>query len=157
MGRRVNEILSARTGDGYVFRVDLRLRPTPEATPIVLPVNAAISYYESQALAWEQAAFIRARACAGDTGLGPTLGCIEPPKLHRELMRTRVTVADQLRCAGVEVLLRAAHGLLKRWRHGLIQHANTASRAVGSRRASAVSGTRTYSLRMFSMCSGKAS
>ncbi len=70
MGRRVTEILSARTGDGYVFRVDLRLRPTPEVTPIVLPVNAAIGYYESQALAWEQAAFIRARACSGDTALG---------------------------------------------------------------------------------------
>ena len=70
MGRRVTEILSARTGDGYVFRVDLRLRPTPEVTPIVLPVNAAIGYYESQALAWEQAAFIRARACAGDRALG---------------------------------------------------------------------------------------
>lgn len=70
MGRRVSEILSARTGDGYVFRVDLRLRPTPEVTPIVLPINAAISYYESQALAWEQAAFIRSRACAGDIALG---------------------------------------------------------------------------------------
>ncbi|MBN9789307.1 glutamine-synthetase adenylyltransferase [Pseudonocardia sp. TMWB2A] len=70
MGRRVTEILSARTGEGYVFRVDLRLRPTPEVTPIVLPVNAAIGYYESQALAWEQAAFIRARACAGDKALG---------------------------------------------------------------------------------------
>lgn len=70
IGRRVSEILSARTGDGYVFRVDLRLRPSPEATPIVLPVDAAIGYYESQALAWEQAAFIRARACAGDRTLG---------------------------------------------------------------------------------------
>lgn len=70
MGRRITEILSARTGDGYVFRVDLRLRPTPEVTPIVLPVNAAIGYYESQALAWEQAAFIRARACSGDRALG---------------------------------------------------------------------------------------
>src|SRR3546814_1359442 len=55
---------------GYVFRVDLRLRPSPEATPIVLPVDAAISYYESTALGWEQAAFIRARAAAGDKGLG---------------------------------------------------------------------------------------
>src|SRR3546814_1714627 len=68
--RRVVELLSARDGDGYVFRVDLRLRPSPEATPIVLPVDAAISYYESTALGWEQAAFIRARAAAGDKGLG---------------------------------------------------------------------------------------
>lgn len=70
IGRRVVELLQARDGDGYVLRVDLRLRPSPEATPIVLPVNAAISYYESHALAWERAAFIRARAAAGDRALG---------------------------------------------------------------------------------------
>lgn len=70
LGRRMSEILSARDGDGYVFRVDLRLRPSPEATPIALPVEAAISYYESMALGWEQAAFIRSRLCAGDRVLG---------------------------------------------------------------------------------------
>lgn len=70
IGRRVVELLSARDGDGYVFRVDLRLRPSPEATPIVLPADAAISYYETMALGWEQAAFIRSRAAAGDKELG---------------------------------------------------------------------------------------
>lgn len=70
IARRVVELLQTRDGDGYVLRVDLRLRPSPEATPIALSVNAAISYYESQALAWERAAFIRARAAAGDRALG---------------------------------------------------------------------------------------
>ena len=70
IGRRVSELLNARDGDGYVFRVDLRLRPSPEATPIALPVEAAIGYYESTAMGWEQAAFIRARPAAGDLALG---------------------------------------------------------------------------------------
>ncbi|MEG3149994.1 bifunctional [glutamine synthetase] adenylyltransferase/[glutamine synthetase]-adenylyl-L-tyrosine phosphorylase [Sphingomonas sp. ZT3P38] len=70
IGRRVVEILQARDGDGYVLRVDLRLRPSPEVTPIVLPMDAAISYYESLALPWERAAFIRGRAAAGDLALG---------------------------------------------------------------------------------------
>lgn len=70
IGRRVVELLQARDGDGYVLRIDLRLRPSPEVTPIVLPAEAAISYYESQALPWERAAFIRARAAAGDSVLG---------------------------------------------------------------------------------------
>jgi glutamate-ammonia-ligase adenylyltransferase len=70
IGRRASELLTARDGDGYVFRVDLRLRPSPEATPIALPVEAAIGYYESMALGWEQAAFIRARPAAGDIALG---------------------------------------------------------------------------------------
>lgn len=69
-GRRMIELLQERTGDGYVARVDMRLRPSPEVTPIALPVDAAISYYESSALPWERAAFIRARACAGDRQLG---------------------------------------------------------------------------------------
>ncbi|ONF96233.1 bifunctional [glutamine synthetase] adenylyltransferase/[glutamine synthetase]-adenylyl-L-tyrosine phosphorylase [Sphingomonas jeddahensis] len=70
IGRRVIELLQARDTDGYVLRVDLRLRPSPEATPIALPIEAAIAYYESQALPWERAAFIRARPAAGDIALG---------------------------------------------------------------------------------------
>jgi len=79
IARRVVELMQARDGDGYVFRVDLRLRPSPEATPLALPVNAALSYYESSALPWERAAFIRARACAGDLALGESfLAAIQP-------------------------------------------------------------------------------
>nr|WP_253201158.1 bifunctional [glutamine synthetase] adenylyltransferase/[glutamine synthetase]-adenylyl-L-tyrosine phosphorylase [Sphingomonas quercus] len=70
IARRVVELMQARDADGYVFRIDLRLRPAPEATPPALPVSAAISYYESSALPWERAAFIRARAAAGDRALG---------------------------------------------------------------------------------------
>lgn len=70
IARRVIELLQARDAEGYVLRVDLRLRPSAEITPIVLPVDAAISHYESAALAWERAAFIRARAAAGDIALG---------------------------------------------------------------------------------------
>ena len=70
IGRRVVEIMQARDENGYVFRIDLRLRPTPEVTPIVMPVDAAITYYESQAVAWERAAFIRSRPCSGDQALG---------------------------------------------------------------------------------------
>jgi len=69
-GKRFVELLQQRTADGYVVRVDMRLRPSPEVTPIVLPAEAAISYYESSALPWERAAFIRARAAAGDLELG---------------------------------------------------------------------------------------
>ncbi len=70
IGRRLIELLQQRTAEGYVARVDLRLRPAPEVTPILLPVSAAIAYYESSALPWERAAFIRSRACAGDAALG---------------------------------------------------------------------------------------
>ena len=86
IARRMIEILQKRTADGYVARVDLRLRPSPEVTPIALPVNAAISHYESSALPWERAAFIRARAAAGDPSLGAHfLKSIEPFVWRRSL------------------------------------------------------------------------
>ncbi|HVI04953.1 MAG TPA: glutamine-synthetase adenylyltransferase, partial [Sphingomicrobium sp.] len=85
-GRRLIEILQKRTEDGYVERVDLRLRPSPEVTPIALPINAAISHYESSALPWERAAFIRARAAAGDIALGQQfLEAIQPFVWRRSL------------------------------------------------------------------------
>ena len=86
IGRRLIEILQKRTEDGYVQRVDLRLRPSPEVTPIALPVNAAISHYESSALPWERAAFIRARSAAGDIALGQRfLDAIQPFVWRRSL------------------------------------------------------------------------
>ncbi|RKE49824.1 glutamate-ammonia-ligase adenylyltransferase [Sphingomonas sp. PP-CC-3G-468] len=86
IGKRVVELLQARDGDGYVLRVDLRLRPSPEITPIALPVDAAIGYYEAQALPWERAAFIRARAAAGDIALGQRfLDAIRPFVWRRAL------------------------------------------------------------------------
>ena len=79
IGRRVIEIMQRIDADGYVFRMDMRLRPHPEVTPLALPVGAAIAYYESSAEGWERAAFIRARACAGDIALGESfLAAIQP-------------------------------------------------------------------------------
>lgn len=70
VARTLVETLSRQTADGYVFRVDLRLRPASEVSPLAISFNAALTHYESLALAWERAAFIRARACAGDIAAG---------------------------------------------------------------------------------------
>ena len=68
--RDLIKILQTRTGDGYVFRVDLRLRPDPSSTQIAISTAAALDYYESRGQNWERAALIKARACAGDLGAG---------------------------------------------------------------------------------------
>ena len=70
MTRNLVSILEERTGDGYVFRTDLRLRPDPAAMPIALSITAALSYYESMGQNWERAAMIKARAAAGDLAAG---------------------------------------------------------------------------------------
>lgn len=68
--RQIVRTLSHVDAEGYVFRVDLRLRPASEVSPLAISVDAALSHYESSALAWERAAFIRARSASGDVGLG---------------------------------------------------------------------------------------
>ena len=70
LARRLVRILQDRTGDGYVFRTDLRLRPDPGSTPLAIPVEAALTYYESRGQNWERAAMIKARPVAGDLKAG---------------------------------------------------------------------------------------
>jgi glutamate-ammonia-ligase adenylyltransferase len=60
------QLMQERTGDGYVFRVDLRLRPDPSSTPPVVAVPMALDYYEGVGQNWERAAFIKARPAIGD-------------------------------------------------------------------------------------------
>jgi glutamate-ammonia-ligase adenylyltransferase len=68
--RSLVRLLQERTADGYVLRVDLRLRPDPGSTPVAISLPAAYAYYESLGQNWERAAFIKARVTAGDRALG---------------------------------------------------------------------------------------
>jgi len=74
--RGLVKLLSETTSDGYVFRVDLRLRPDAGATQVAISTDAALDYYEAMGQNWERAAMIKARACAGDpqTGAGMLAG-----------------------------------------------------------------------------------
>jgi glutamate-ammonia-ligase adenylyltransferase len=63
-------LLQDTTEDGYVYRVDLRLRPDPRATQIAIAIEAAAIYYENMGQNWERAAMIKARPIAGDLPLG---------------------------------------------------------------------------------------
>jgi [glutamine synthetase] adenylyltransferase / [glutamine synthetase]-adenylyl-L-tyrosine phosphorylase len=71
--RDLVKLLQQRTADGYVFRVDLRLRPDPSSTQIAISTEAALDYYESRGQNWERAALIKARPCAGDLEAGAKL------------------------------------------------------------------------------------
>lgn len=70
MTRQFVRIMQDRTADGYVFRVDLRLRPDPGSNPLAIPVEAALNYYEGRGQNWERAALIKARPIAGDIAAG---------------------------------------------------------------------------------------
>jgi glutamate-ammonia-ligase adenylyltransferase len=66
-------LLQQRSGEGYVFRVDLRLRPDPASTQVAISTEAALHYYEREGRTWERAAMIKARPCAGDPKAGEAL------------------------------------------------------------------------------------
>ena len=68
--RDLTGILQSRTGDGYVFRTDLRLRPDPSSTPPAVTVDFALDYYLRFGRTWERTALIKARPVAGDLGAG---------------------------------------------------------------------------------------
>jgi glutamate-ammonia-ligase adenylyltransferase len=68
--RRIAATLGETTGDGYVFRTDLRLRPDAGATPVCISMAAAERYYEAEGRSWERSAYIKARAAAGDIAAG---------------------------------------------------------------------------------------
>lgn len=86
LGQGLVKIMQERTGEGYVFRTDLRLRPDPGATPIAVSLPAAEVYYESRGQNWERAAFIKARAVAGDLEAGARfLKGLEPYVWRRNL------------------------------------------------------------------------
>ena len=68
--RRLVKLLQERTSDGYVLRVDLRLRPDPGSTAVAIALPAAYGYYELYGQNWERAALIKARPIAGCLRLG---------------------------------------------------------------------------------------
>ncbi len=83
LARDLVRLLEERTGEGYVFRTDLRLRPDPASTPPAMSVAAAMAYYESVGQNWERAALIKARPVAGDRLAGRRLMAELRPFLWR--------------------------------------------------------------------------
>ncbi|MEO8331559.1 MAG: bifunctional glutamine synthetase adenylyltransferase/deadenyltransferase, partial [Gallionella sp.] len=64
MGRRLINLISELTADGYVFRVDMRLRPYGDSGPLVMSFAALEEYLLSQGREWERYAWIKARVVA---------------------------------------------------------------------------------------------
>ncbi len=83
LARDLVKALSPRTADGFVFRVDTRLRPFGESGPLVSSFAALESYYEGQARTWERYAMIKARVIAGPEAPARQLMTILRPFVYR--------------------------------------------------------------------------
>ena len=95
VGKKIIQAMGMVTEDGFVFRIDLRLRPMGSSGPLVQSIGSAMLYYESWGQCWERAALIKARPVAGAKELGADfLKEIEPFIYRRYLDYTTV---DELR------------------------------------------------------------
>ncbi|HBR22268.1 MAG TPA: hypothetical protein DD713_06850, partial [Nitrospiraceae bacterium] len=86
LGESLNRFLSANTEDGFIYRVDLRLRPEGQRGSIALPISGYETYYESWGRAWERAMLLRARPIAGDSNLGNAFMEMIKPFVYRKYL-----------------------------------------------------------------------
>jgi glutamate-ammonia-ligase adenylyltransferase len=86
LGQRLTRALDATTADGFVFRVDLRLRPFGDSGPLVVSFDAFEDYCQAQAREWERYAMIKARVVAGDHDAGAQLTAMLRPFVYRRYL-----------------------------------------------------------------------
>ncbi|ALG68659.1 bifunctional [glutamate--ammonia ligase]-adenylyl-L-tyrosine phosphorylase/[glutamate--ammonia-ligase] adenylyltransferase [Beggiatoa leptomitoformis] len=86
LGQQLINSLHTITADGFVFRVDMRLRPFGDSGSLVLNFNAVEEYYQLQARDWERYAMIKARVVAGDKKAGQTLLNMLRPFIYRRYL-----------------------------------------------------------------------
>ncbi len=96
-------ILSANSREGFLYRVDLDLRPDGNQGALVVTDEALVSYYESWAHAWEKAAFMKARPVAGSLDLGWQAIVTTAPAIYHASMNYQM--AD-----GIHSLKEKIHG-----------------------------------------------
>ncbi len=86
LGQQLIKAIGAQTADGFVFRVDTRLRPFGDSGPLVMSFDAMEEYYHAQAREWERYAMIKARIVAGDREAGQVLMDMLRPFIYRRYL-----------------------------------------------------------------------
>jgi len=86
LAQRLVNLLDRPTEDGFVFRVDTRLRPFGEAGQLVLSFDAMEDYYQTHGREWERYALIKARPVAGDPADGEALLARLRPFVYRRYL-----------------------------------------------------------------------
>ncbi|MCF6783797.1 bifunctional [glutamate--ammonia ligase]-adenylyl-L-tyrosine phosphorylase/[glutamate--ammonia-ligase] adenylyltransferase [Stutzerimonas stutzeri] len=86
LGQRLIKALDAPTVDGFVFRVDMRLRPYGSSGALVMSFSALEQYYQDQGRDWERYAMIKARVVGGDQQAGRELLDILRPFVYRRYL-----------------------------------------------------------------------
>ncbi len=111
LGQQLIQALDTVTADGFVFRVDMRLRPFGESGALVSSFDALEDYYQTQGREWERYALIKARAVTGETAAIKELMALLTPFVYRRyldygvfdsLREMKAMIAGQLHRKGME-------------------------------------------------------
>ena len=111
LGKRLINILNDTTADGFVFRVDMRLRPNGESGALALSFDAMENYYQTYGREWERYAWIKARAVNDHNGVGESLLQRLRPFVFRRyidfgavesIREMKALIAQELKRKGVE-------------------------------------------------------
>jgi glutamate-ammonia-ligase adenylyltransferase len=85
-GRALIRLLSETTGDGYVFRVDMRLRPYGDSGPLACNLGFLENYLITQGREWERYAWIKARCLSGTPGFQEEIAKVVKPFVYRKYL-----------------------------------------------------------------------
>ena len=117
--RMLNQLLGEATGDGFVYRVDLRLRPWGDSGPVVLSHSALEHYYQLHGREWEQYAMVKARVISGSDASRKSLAEMLRPFVYRKYLDYRVfeglatlkaKIDTQAKARGMRVNLKLGQG-----------------------------------------------
>jgi glutamate-ammonia-ligase adenylyltransferase len=86
LARSFGKLVGETSGEGFLYRIDLDLRPEGSQGTLVPSSNALTSYYDGWAATWEKAAFMKARPVAGDPELGWRVARLVDPMIYRTSM-----------------------------------------------------------------------
>ncbi|MCR9105434.1 MAG: bifunctional [glutamate--ammonia ligase]-adenylyl-L-tyrosine phosphorylase/[glutamate--ammonia-ligase] adenylyltransferase [Gammaproteobacteria bacterium] len=119
VGRALISALDQLTADGFVFRVDMRLRPYGESGALVHSFAALESYYQEQGRDWERYALIKANPITGDAAQGAELMAMLKPFVYRRyvdfgaiesLRNMKEMIASEVRRRGLHNNVKLGHG-----------------------------------------------
>ena len=105
LAQKIISILTMQTREGYVYKIDTRLRPSGNAGPLVTSLESFLDYHRKEAQIWERQALTRARVVLGDDKLASQLhdiirhsvyGCAIDAAGRAEIYRLRMRMENEL-------------------------------------------------------------
>ena len=122
LAQRLIQALNAPTAEGFVFRVDMRLRPFGDSGPLVMSFDAMEDYYQTHGREWERYAWIKAAVVAGDAAAGEQLMRMLRPfvfrryldfSAYRSLREMKALIEEQVKRKGMEDNIKLGAGCIR--------------------------------------------